>query len=83
MRQNGTSGMLDEEGFRRWMTAYRKRNELVLEEISKMTGIHASRLSDIENRKTKTLRMRYVIAFAKALGYKRLSDFIIEVERER
>jgi hypothetical protein len=72
--------MLDEAEFSKWLIAYRNKNSLTLYDISDLTGIPVSRLSDIENRKVQRLRLHYVTKFAVGLGYTYLSDFIAVLE---
>ena len=73
--------MLNDKKFSKWLASYRSSSELTLRELSISTGIPISRISDIQRGKVKSVRLYHLVAFASALGYARLSDFILELER--
>jgi transcriptional regulator with XRE-family HTH domain len=72
--------MLNGRMFRNWVVSYRIKNDLSLNEVAKLTGIPISRLSALENDELANPSLRYFVGFAKALGYRHLSEFIAVVE---
>jgi transcriptional regulator with XRE-family HTH domain len=75
------SRMFDHKKFQKWLSAYRQENNLTLRQVSEQTGIAISRLSEIGHGRIKNPSLSYLTAFARALGYTYLSDFIAEIER--
>ena len=73
--------MFDHKKLQKWLADYRKQNDLTLREVASQTGISISRLSELQHGKIKYPSSHYLTAFARALGYDYLSDFIAEVER--
>jgi len=75
------SRMFDHRKLQKWLASYRKDNDLTLREVAVKTGIAISRLSELQHGKIKHPSSHYLTAFARALGYEYLSDFVAEVER--
>jgi DNA-binding Xre family transcriptional regulator len=66
--------------FSQWLRAYRQQNQLTLRELSHLTGIAMSRLSEIEHGKMTNPSLKYFTGFAKALGCKNLTELFAEIE---
>ena len=72
--------MLTGAMFSDWLISFRREKRLTLRNVSELTGISVSRLSAIERGQTPNPSLAYFVKFAQALHYKRLSDFIGEIE---
>ena len=72
--------MLTGAMFRDWVISFRRTNRLTLREVSERTGIPISRLSALEHGQMPNPSLAYFVKFARVLHYKRLADFIGEIE---
>ena len=64
-----------------WLKSYRKKKQITLRQFSEVSGIPISRLSNVERGLVTTMRLNYLNGFARAAGYKRLSDFIRDLKQ--